>query len=121
VAPESSYLDNTGSPSNVSPKMNTDNSKRRIVKKSISAAPEEGFFCSELVASAYKNAGLLDAAISSVRYLPGKIFTKNIFLTIFPLVSFSQKKEKGLGLLRNASLSHEQGLAFIEEERFKNK
>jgi len=79
VAPETNYLDN--SPSNVSPKqLTTDNSKKRIVKKNVAAAPnpEEGFFCSELVASAYKNAGLLDANISSVRYLPG-IFSKEIF------------------------------------------
>ena len=74
MAPETSYLDN--SPTNLSPKqLTTDNSRKRVVKKSIAAAPnpEEGFFCSELVASAYKNAGLLDANISSVRYLPGII------------------------------------------------
>lgn len=50
-----------------------------------------------------------------------QVFFQRRFSFNVSSVSFSQKKEKGLGLLRNASLSHEHGLSFIEEERFKNK
>jgi len=53
--------------------------------------PEEGFFCSELVAEAYKCAGLLDESISSVRYLPGEF---NISLIIINYCSFVFSKKK---------------------------
>jgi len=32
---------------------------------------QEGFFCSELVAAAYKSVGLLNPFVASTRYLPG--------------------------------------------------
>lgn len=38
-----------------------------------SKSSQEGFFCSELVAAAYKAAGLLDPIIASSRYFPGKV------------------------------------------------
>jgi hypothetical protein len=34
---------------------------------------DDGFFCSELVAAAYKLVGFLDQSKASSRYLPGKI------------------------------------------------
>jgi len=104
-SPRASYLLDSETPV-ASEDRNADNrTSKKSFKKSAEElqSQEEGFFCSELVAAAYKSAGLLDASIASTRYLP---------------VSFSQKK--GLTLLKDASLSHEHGIAFIEEERFKN-
>jgi len=103
-SPRSSYLYEGNTPV-ASTEQNIDSrGSKKSFKKSVEEVQsnEEGFFCSELVAAAYKSAGLLDASIASTRYLP---------------VSFSQKK--GLNLLKDASLSHEHGLAFIEEDRFK--
>jgi len=62
---------------------------------------QEGFFCSELVAAAYKSVGLLNPFVASTRYLP---------------VSFSQKK--GLKLLRDARLSNEFSLVLKDTRRF---
>jgi hypothetical protein len=59
---------------------------------------QDGFFCSELVASAYKLVGLLDPNTVSARYLP---------------VHFTQKKH--LKLLKGAKLSNEYGLILNNE------
>lgn len=74
----------------------------KIQKNLKPGAQEEGFFCSELVAAAYKAVGLLDPFVASSRYLP---------------VSFSQKK--ALKLLRDSSLSSEYALALTDKKQIK--
>jgi len=58
---------------------NTLNNDKKPRKSSVESLTErdleEGFFCSELVAEAYKCAGLLDESISSARYLPGELYS----------------------------------------------
>jgi len=76
------------------------NIKNIAAKKEAPAdAAKEGFFCSELIAAAYKSVGLLNPFVASTRYLP---------------VSFSEKK--GLKLLRDSSLSNEFGLALTDSK-----
>ena len=41
-------------------------------KKNTKKEANSGFFCSELVAAAYKELGLLDPHVSAAQYWPGK-------------------------------------------------
>jgi len=78
--------------------INSQSNIKNIAAKKEAPAPE-GFFCSELIAAAYKSVGLLNPFVASTRYLP---------------VSFSEKK--GLKLLRDSNLSNEFGLALTDSK-----
>lgn len=61
----------TPKPQNMNPTLFSNRSEGRLPVVLAYRDTQEGFFCSELIASAFKFVGLLDKNASSARYLPG--------------------------------------------------
>ena len=59
--------------SNIIPSNNDSLTKSEIHVEEIRKTEHKGFFCSELIAAAYKLVGLLDQKKAASRYLPGNI------------------------------------------------
>ena len=74
------------------------------------------FFCSELVAAAYKKIGILPKDISAAQYWPGIIDFGFLLLTLLSTGTFSSEKQ--LNLLDGAKLGNEMLIDFKLSQKY---
>jgi hypothetical protein len=70
---------------------------------------DDGFFCSELVAAAYKLVGFLDQSKASSRYLPGKLVNLDVIGSYFLSKEEFEAEERSLSGKRASYLVEERG------------